>query len=504
MAVGSALVKKPALSRGSSTLGSGAVTAIALAVQMGLAAIVGVIAGHGFGRNAATDGFNATYGVFLVASFAAGSIRVAVMPALARARQERRLGSEAAAYALTMTCFSLPLLLLALGAANPVAWLLTGAGPGVARQTAADALPWIVAAAVLQLFAGLAASSLAALDNYVIAAAGYALGSVSGLAYVLLRVHPDGLIALPRGMALNGAVALLAPLLALIRRALLERMPAAAVRPSQYSFRSRAAEIANCVSLPLVTQFIYLICLALAAKQGVGAQTSFSYAYLIVAAVVAVTSSSLSLVTSVPLARIGLDSLRAARHVVALSWLAVIAIGACAGVFGLVGDRIVRTLLGSAYGAKVGSQLGLLVVVLSLWAIASVAFAVTFPLMFVSGKSRRLSLLALAALVGHVPLAFAAASLGGLEGLAVALALTTALVVALMLLELKALGPTARGLGIAALTAGAAAVAIFVPLKFVLEPFAAAAVGCVLYFGVVIAVRPTGLREAWRYLRQLA
>jgi hypothetical protein len=83
-------VEKPATSRGLSTLGSGAVTAIALAVQMGLAAIVGVIAGHEFGRNAATDGFNAAYGVFIVASFAAGSIRVAVMPALARARQERR------------------------------------------------------------------------------------------------------------------------------------------------------------------------------------------------------------------------------------------------------------------------------------------------------------------------------------------------------------------------------------------------------------------------------
>jgi O-antigen/teichoic acid export membrane protein len=497
-------MEKPASTRKPCALGSSAVTAAGLAIQTILAATVAVVAGHEFGRSAVTDGFNATYGVFIVVSFAAAAIRVAVIPALARAREEHRLGSEVAAYGLTMTGLSLPLLVLALAASGPVAWLITGAGPAAARDVAADALPWMVVAAVLQLFTGLAASSLAALDNYAIAAGGYALGSAVGLTYILLRVHPDGIIALSRGMALNGAVALVVPVLALARRARAERMPAGAVRPAQFSFRARTAEIANCVSLPLVMQFIYLICLALAARQGVGAQTSFNYAYLIVAAVVTMTGSSLSLVSSVPLTRIGLDAARTARHVIALSWLAMIAIGACAGVFGLAGGRVVRGLLGPAYGAEIGSQLGLLVVVLSLWAIASVAFSVTFPLMFVAGKSRRLSLLALAALAAHVPLALAAAVLGGLRGLAVALALTTALVVAALLSELKAFLPTARGLGVAALTAGVAAAAAFVLPGFVLRPFAAAAAGCVVYAGVLVALRPRGLIEAWRYLRQLA
>lgn len=495
---------KPTSSRELGTLGSGAVTALALAIQNGLAAIVGIVAGHEFGRSATTDGFNATYGVFIVVSFAAVAIRIAVMPALARARQEHRLGAEAVAYGLTLTCFSLPLLFLALTAASPVAWLLTGAGPSAARNAAAEALPWMIAAAVLQLFAGLAASSLAALDNYAVAAAGYALGSAIGLAYILLRMHPDGIIALPRGMALNGAVALLVPLLALTLRALAERMPAEAVRPSQYSFRSRTTEIANCVSLPLAMQFIYLLCLMLAARQEVGAQTSFNYAYLIVAAVVAVTGSSLSLVTSVPLTRIGLDSTRTARHVIALSWIAIAAIGACAGVFGLAGGRIVRLLLGGAYGANVGSQLGLLVVVLSLWAITSVAFSVTFPLMFVAKKSRRLSLVGLVALAGHVPIALAAQALAGLEGLAVALALTTSFVVALMLIELRALRLTTRGLAVIVVTIGVIALVAFVPARFILGPVSAAAAGFALYVGVLIAARPRGLSEAWRYLHQLA
>jgi O-antigen/teichoic acid export membrane protein len=496
-------MRKPTFSRELGTLGSGAVTAVALAIQNGLAAIVGVVAGHEFGRSATTDGFNATYGVFIVVSFAAAAIRVAVMPALARARQEHRLGSEAVAYGLTMTCLSLPLLFLALTAAGPVAWLLTGAGPSAARNAAAEALPWMVVAAVLQLFAGLAASSLASLDNYTVAAAGYALGSAIGLGYILLRMHPDGIIALPRGMALNGAVALLVPLLALAFRALAERMPAVAVRPSRYSFRARTKEIANCVSLPLAMQVIYLICLMLAAREEVGAQTSFNYAYLIAAAVVAVTGSALSLVTSVPLTRIVLDPPRIARHVTALSWIALIAIGACAGVFGLAGGRIVQALLGSAYSADVGSQLGLLVVVLSLWAVSSVAFSLTFPLMFVAKKSRRLSLLALAALAGHVPLALVAVALGGLKGLAVALALTTAVVAALMLHELRALRPTARGLVIATVTIGATAAAAFVLPKLLLSPIPAATVGCALYAAALFVARPKGLTDAWRYLHQL-
>jgi O-antigen/teichoic acid export membrane protein len=497
-------VENPTSSGKLGTLGSGAVTAAGLAVQNGLAAIVGVVAGHVFGRSATTDGFNASYGVFIVASFAAGAIRVAVMPALARARQGRRLGSEVAAFALTLTCFSLPLLFLSLAAADPVAGLLTGGGPSAAQHACADALPWMIAAAVLQLFAGLAASSLAALDNYVTAAAGYTLGSAVGLTYILLRMHPDGIIALPRGMALNGAVALLVPLLALAVRAFAERMPAKAARPSKLSFRSRTAEIANCVSLPLAMQVIYLVCLTLAAGNGVGAQTSFNYAYLLAGAVVAVTGSSLGLVTSVPLTRIGLDSARTARHVIAISWISVAAIGACAGVFGLAGGRIVRVLLGDAYSANVGSQLGLLVVVLSLWAIASVAFSVAFPLMFVAKKSRWLSLIGLAALAVHVPIALAAQALGGLEGLAIALALTTSFVVALMLMELRALRPTTRGLAVTTGTIGVIAIVAFVPARFFLGPMPAAAVGFALYVGMLIAVRPRGLIEAWSYLRQLA
>ena len=85
----------------------------------------------------------------------------------------------------------------------------------------------MVLAAVGQLYAGLAASALAALDDYRSAAFGFAVGSIAGLGFILLRVEPDGIVALSWGMALNGAIALLVPALALAVRARREGCPAA-------------------------------------------------------------------------------------------------------------------------------------------------------------------------------------------------------------------------------------------------------------------------------------
>ncbi len=480
-------------------------TAVALAVQTGLAAVVGVIIARDFGRTAETDGFFASYGVFIVVVLAATAIRLAVLPPLARARDEERLGSEVAAYASTLALLAVPLLAAALFGSHPLAWLLTGNGPVAARHVAAQTLPWMMVAAALQLYAGLAASALAALDDYVVASAGYALGSACGLAYIFARVHTDGIPAVAHGMALNGAIALAVPTVALAIRARREAMPHGALRPGGLTFGARVREIATSVALPLALQAIYLICLPLAARVGVGATTSFGYAYLLTSAIVAVTASSLGLVTSVPLTRTGLDPGAAARHIVASSWIAVTLIGAAAGVFGIAGERIVRVLLGPHYGASVGSDLGRLVVVMSIWAVVAVGVTVTFPLVFVVNSGRRLlPVLAAGALVVHVPAAIVGEVVGGLDGLAVALAATTAVILLGLLATLGAVPSTVRGLAIAAATVGALAALAFVPAWLVFGPVPAAAVGLGLYGILVAAVRPPGLRAAWGYLRALS
>ncbi len=496
-------MSKRTASPGLGALGTGAVTALALAVQTGLAAVVGVIVAREFGRSAETDGFFAAYGVFVVVVLAANAIRVAVLPPLARAATERRLGAETAAYAVTLATVAVPLLVVALAAAGPISWLLTGDGPRLARETAAAALPWMVAAALLQLYAGLAASALAALDDYAVPALGFAAGSVVGLAYILERVDAEGIEAVAHAMTLNGVIACALPAAALAARAARAGMPASAVRPGGRSFRGRVAEMGSAVALPLALQAIYVVCLPFAGREGVGATTSFGYAYLIASAVVAVTASSLGLVTAVPLMRSGLDPGRAARHVVASSWLAVVVLGATAGVFGLAGGSIVRALLGSHYGGGVGPVLGRLVVVLSLWAVASVGVSVAFPLVFVSRRAARLPLLAAAVVAVHVPLALAGQVAAGLDGLALALAATTGIVFVALLARLQALSGALRGLGVAAGFVAVVAALAFGPVRFLAEPVAAAGVGLGVYALLLALVRPAGLTHAWHYLRAL-
>jgi hypothetical protein len=259
------------------------------------------------------------------------------------------------------------------------------------------------------------------------------------------------------------------------------------------------------VSLPLALQALYVIGLRFAAEEGVGSVTSFSYAYLIASALVAVTASSLALVSSVPLVRLGLDAERTARHVVSTSWLALAVVAAAAGVFALAGEPLVEAALGNAYGGDVGSELGRLVVYLGPWMVVAIGVSVTFPLLFVAERARLLPALAVAAVLAHAAVTWAAASLAGLEGIAVAIAVTTAGVLAALLAALSggSLRRVSLGLLAAALTLGLPAAVLFATAAAVLGPIPGALLGLAAYVAALVLVRPHGLREAWAYVRAL-
>ncbi len=496
-------MEKTSAQSGLGSLATGAVTALAIAVQTGLAAVVGVVIARELGRTAETDGFFAAYGVFIVLALAANAVRVTVLPRLARARDERRLSAETAAYAVSIGVVAIPTLVVGIAFARPIADVLTGSGPDEALDAAAEALPWMLLAGTLQFTAGLLASALAALDDYVVAAVGYIGGSIAGLALILVRVEQDGTVAVAWGMALNAAIATLVPALWLVRRARSEAMPATAARASFGSTGGRLLELLSGAALPFALQAVYLVCLPLAAREGVGAVTSFGYAYLLASAVVAVTASSLGLVTSVPLTRTGLDPGRVARHVDASSWLALVVVAATAGVFAVAGADLVERVLGASYSHDVGSQIGQLVVALAPFMVVSVALSVTFPLVFIARRTGRLPLIAGVVFLVHVPLAVAGQVVAGLWGLSLALAVSTALALALMLVLLDALRETVGDLVTATVVVGATAAAIFALGAIFLEPPAAATLALIAYLGTVLVVRPRGLVRSWDYLRAL-
>ena len=102
-----------------------------------------------------------------------------------------------------------------------------------------------------------------------------------------------------------------------------------------------------------------------------------------------------------------------------------------------------------------------------------------------------------------MPLAWGAAAWLGLYGLALALALTTLFVLIALLAELDALARVARPLATAALAVVVLSVVAFVSSAIILDSFAAAGVGLVVYVALLMLIRPRGLSVGWRYLRAL-
>jgi O-antigen/teichoic acid export membrane protein len=496
-------VSKRTDSSGAGSAASAALTAASTLVVSGFAAIIGVVIAREFGRTDETDGFFAAYGVFIVITLAAQSIRIAVLPSLSRARDEQRLAGTVAGFATALTLVAVPLLVAGELGAQSIADLLTGSGSETAQDACADALRWMIPAAVAHLYAGLAASGLAALDDYATAALGYALGSAAGLALILTRVGDDGVVAVSWGMALNGALALLVPTVGLAWRAAHARMPAGAVRPVGAPLVSRLGVFAIAASLPIALQLLYVVCLPFAGTLGSGAVTSFGYAYLAAASMVTVTAFSIGLVSSVPLTRIGLGGGMVARHVTASAWIALVPIGAAVGAFAVAGSPIVERVLGGAYGGDVGGEVSRLVLLLAPWMVVSVGVNVTFPLAFVAERLRALPWIGAGALAIQVLLAWVGVELFELDGLALSMAVSTLLVLAALLVQLEAVERGLRGIAIAACVVSALVVVAYVPPSLVAGGLLGALVGLAIYVGLVALLRPRGLRVSWSYLRAL-
>jgi O-antigen/teichoic acid export membrane protein len=494
-----ALVNRSLL-RTPSALRSGALTGLAQVVLALAAAGAGALLAQKFGRSAETDGFLGAYGVYLVLVLAAQAFRMVVVPDLTRAAAAGRLGGESRAFALAFLALAVPVSVLVALFSGPLGDVITGSLPPRSAAIAGRALVILVPAAFGQLLAGLAASALAAIDSYGTAAAGFALGGLTGLAVFAALADSRGIVALAWGLAANAAVALAVPVIALARKHAL-----GGPRPERVRVLPRLWQLLEGAAVPLALQGCYLLALRFAAKLGVGSVTSFSYAYLAASTLVGATAFSLGLISSAPLTRRGIDPEQAGRHVVHAGWVSLTFVGAAAGVFALVGGRIVQFVLGNDYRGQVGKDLGHLIVYLSPWMVAWVGFAVTFPLVFVAGRTKLLVPLALVGIGLCIPLGLAFRSAWGLPGVAVAIGIAT-LVIALGLMaavSTRSLAIAAVGLARLALAIAAASALTFGGLSLLLSPLAAALLGLAVYAAVIFAIRSMGLSEAWTYVRGL-
>jgi hypothetical protein len=479
---------------------SGLLTGLAQVVVAVAAAGAGALLAHRFGRSAETDGFLAAYAVYLVLVLAAQAFRMVVVPDLTRANDEGRLGGETRAYGVAFLALAVPVSLLVGVLADPIGSVITGSLPDPAPHVASRALVILVPAAFGQLLAALAASALAALDSYGTAAAGFALGGVTGLVVFAALAHSLGIVALAWGLAANAVIALAVPSVSLYRRGAL-----AGPWPDRLRIGLRLGRVMQGAAVPLALQGCYFLALRFSAYLGVGRVSSFSYAYLAASTLVGATAFSLGLISSAPLTRRGIDPVAAGRHVVHAAWVSLVIVGAAAGIFSLVGGRIVGGVLGNAYGGDVGRELGHLVVYLALWMLAWVGFAVTFPLVFVAEKRWTLVPLAVVGFLLCIPIGLGLRALWGLPGLAVALGISTFVIAAGLMatISMRTLAIAAAGLARLALAVGASTAIAFGGLSLLLSPLPAALLGVLVYATLIYLMRSFGLSDAVSYVRGL-
>jgi O-antigen/teichoic acid export membrane protein len=465
------------------------------------AAVAGAFLAHKFGRDKETDGFLAAYGVYLVLVLGAQAFRMVVVPDLTRAEAEGRLGEEFRAYAIAFLAVAVPATVFAAVFSDFWGELVTGRLPEESAVVAADAMPWLIGAAFAQLLAALAASALAARNSYLPAAAAFALGGIGGVLFFVLAADSHGLVSLGWGLALNGAISLGIPAIVLAwRGSRLHRHRGVPLRLAHRLWR-----LLYGAAVPLALQGLYLMALRFAAGTGEGNVTSLSYAYLLAATFVSATAFSLSLISAAPLTRRGIDAESAAEHVVHSAWVSLAFVGAAAGLVALVGGRVVTAVLGDAFSGDVGDELGRLVVYLSPWMVASAAFSITYPLLFVMHRTRLLIPLALAGVALDIPISIVGRNLWGLTGVTAALGVSTILLVLGLMASLapRMLFLTAVGLGRLSLLVGAATALAFGGASLVLSSVPAAAAGLGLYALILLALRELGLAQAWQYVRAL-
>src|SRR5712691_11007089 len=268
----SAEIQKPSLPVRPSAFRSGVATGGSILAVSGAAAVAGAYLAHKFGRDARTDGFLAAYGVYLVIVLAAQAFRLVIVPDLTRAAGNGRLKAEFVSYASAFLAVAVPVSVLTIVFHHLLGEALTGNLPQISASIAGRALVFLIPAAFAQMLTALSASALAAVDSYIVAAGGYALGGASGLIVFVTLADSHGLIALAWGVALNAALVLGVPLYALIRYGHMQGTGRGGV-----TIMPRLWKLVQSAAVPLALQGLYVIALRAASGLGTGNQTSLTY-----------------------------------------------------------------------------------------------------------------------------------------------------------------------------------------------------------------------------------
>ncbi len=267
-----------------------AITSVAQIGTMAAGGLLAILIGRRFGTNAQTDGLFLAYSVYGVLLMVAQSLRLTMVPRLARADGAARSFADGLGALAVIAGFSAILLV---GLADPLATLLGGSGDG--HDVTRDALRLFWLAASAQLCAGYAAARLAAEHRFAETAAAYLSGSF--LPVLALAVWPDPGIRLVPTLITGGALVTAALIGVAVWR---QHVPAGA-RPTPRGSLTTASQMVAGALGSIMWQIALVASLAFAQRIAEGAVTVYTYAFFASGLVVAATSGSLAMVIAAPL-----------------------------------------------------------------------------------------------------------------------------------------------------------------------------------------------------------
>jgi peptidoglycan biosynthesis protein MviN/MurJ (putative lipid II flippase) len=380
-----------------------------------LGGVLALLIAHFFGKTARTDAFFAAYGVYWVSLVFAQTIRLAAVPQLLSGKRDESADQLLASVIVLGLVALIPMVLLA-GVLGPL--LIEHDPLGVAT----DSLRTLWPALACQLIAGALAAILAVRGSFLTIGFGYILSGLISIGAFLILRSAAGIQAVPIALSLSGAS--LATLMAV-------RLISSGWHPTLLNYL-RLRPVAEESRLLLLasgsftaTNLGFVLCLAIASRDGTGQATIYAYAYFAATLLVSMTAVSAAVVrTTKALSPSTNQALSWANSLSTYRFAIVIVLPALA-LASLFGKPIIELLLGDAFADADATRLVVTLLSLSGWILGSAASVLAIMQLLGNRRYSLVAILSFGQLGILFPLALLGRALAGVAGIGAAQSMTT-------------------------------------------------------------------------------
>ncbi|HVR05196.1 MAG TPA: hypothetical protein VMS02_04085 [Solirubrobacteraceae bacterium] len=475
---------------GSAKARAGMAMSLATFAMAAASAIQAVLYLGKFGTNARTDGFFVAFALYSTFGVFSQSLRVTSVPLLVQ--PGARLSARR--FAATLGLIALPVLLLTVPLAHPLAALIAPGLSAHGRAITAAALPVLGCAMVLQLWAAGGATVLAVRDRFTTIAGAYMAGALCGLIAFVALMNSAGVQTLGFSMLTMSVVTCGWMLVGVRGSGGLDRE---GVRSPGWG----AGLVRDCgvvlgrTAIYLAFNVLFVITLAFGSRSAAGGTTVLSYAYLFVSYLVAGTGMALGMSSIPDLTR----EARAQQRTMVSSavprgfrYALLICAPALAALI-VAGAPLVHAVLPRSLSAAEAHTLRVFAALLTPWLLAALIVNFLLPVLLALGRARLLGALALPLVLLQLAATALGSALFGVDGAVGAFWIAPSCLAAVLLIAtagrsgagvlLRQLGRDAlRFLALAALAFGGGwLIGAALPAPELVQAAVAGLIGCAVY-----------------------